>query len=44
MHKSVIFKWVWIGLMWRGTETSGGSCEHYNEASGTIEGGKFLTR
>jgi hypothetical protein len=33
---------VWTGFIWFRTGTSGGSCEHGNELSGSIKERKFL--
>jgi len=33
---------VWTGYIWISIGTSGGSCEHGNELSGSIKGGEFL--
>jgi hypothetical protein len=44
--KYILKHWrrVWSGVIWLGIEISGGSYEHYNEASGSEREGEFRRR
>jgi hypothetical protein len=45
-----ILKWIlwkqggaaWIGFIWLRIGTGGGSCDHRNDPSGSVESGEFL--
>jgi hypothetical protein len=50
VDEKIILEWilgkydgkVWTGFLWLRIGTSGGSCEHGNETSGSIKDGEFF--